>query len=57
MPDPLIILAPARSFTTIVGTMLGQHPNMYSVPEVNLFSHETMRERERLPSKPPTLGM
>jgi hypothetical protein len=26
--------------------MLGQHPKMYSIPEVNLFSHETMRERE-----------
>jgi hypothetical protein len=38
-------LAPARSFTTVVGTMLGEHPQMYGVLETNLFRFATMRER------------
>lgn len=47
MADPLlIILAPPRSFTSVVCAMLGQHPQMYGLPEVNLFSAETMRERQ-----------
>ena len=44
MADPLFILAPHRSFTSIVCTMLGQHPQMYGVPELNLFVTETMAE-------------
>ncbi|GIX45850.1 MAG: sulfotransferase family protein [Candidatus Tectimicrobiota bacterium] len=46
MHDPVIILAPPRSFTSIVCGMLGQHPQLYGLPEVNLFVAETMRERE-----------
>ena len=45
MGDPLIILAPPRSFTSVVCAMIGQHPQMYDLPEVNLFVAETMRER------------
>lgn len=45
MTDALIILAPPRSFTSVVCGMLGQHPQMYGLPEVNLFVAETMRER------------
>jgi hypothetical protein len=44
MPDPLFILAPHRSFTSIVCTMLGQHPQMYGLPEMNLFLTESMEE-------------
>lgn len=47
MHDPVIILAPARSFTSVVCAMLGQHPEMYDLPEVNLFAAETMRERQK----------
>jgi hypothetical protein len=46
MSDPVIILAPPRSFTSVICNMLGQHPQMYGLPEVNLFVAETMRERE-----------
>jgi hypothetical protein len=46
MEDPLIILAPPRSFTSLVCTMVGQHPQLYGVPELNLFVAETMRTRE-----------
>lgn len=36
MPQPLFIVAPPRSFTSVVGGMLGQHPQAYGLPEVNL---------------------
>jgi hypothetical protein len=45
---PLFILAPPRSFTSIVCAMLGQHPQMYGLPETHLFSAETIAEREKL---------
>jgi hypothetical protein len=40
----LIILGPPRSFTTVVSAMLGQHPQIYGLPEVHLFTAETMAE-------------
>lgn len=40
----LFILAPPRSFTTIVSHMLGQHPQMYGLPETHLFCAETVAE-------------
>lgn len=45
---PLVILAPPRSFTTIISAMLGQHPQMYGLPELHLFSGETLGEWWRL---------
>ena len=42
--DPLFVLAPPRSFTSVVGTMLGQHPQMYGLPETHLFGCATMAE-------------
>jgi hypothetical protein len=44
MKPPLIILGPPRSFTTVVSAMLGQHPQMYGLPEVHLFGVETIAE-------------
>jgi Sulfotransferase family len=44
LADPLFILTLPRSFSSIVGAMLGQHPAMYGLPELNLFSAETMTE-------------
>jgi len=35
---PLFILAPPRSFTSVICGMVGQHPQMYGLPEVNLFA-------------------
>jgi hypothetical protein len=43
MADPLFILSPPRSFSSLVCAMLGQHPQMYGLPEVHLFEDETMR--------------
>ena len=41
---PLFILAAPRSFTSVVCAMLGQHPQMYGLPELHLFGAETIGE-------------
>src|SRR5262249_3007107 len=41
---PLFILAPPRSFTSVVCAMLGQHPQMYGLLETNLLNSSTMEE-------------
>jgi len=38
----LVILTPPRSFSSVVGGMLGQHPDMYGMPETNLFTAGTI---------------
>ncbi|MEO0983951.1 MAG: sulfotransferase [Cyanobacteria bacterium J06639_14] len=43
-PEPIFILASPRSFTSLVCAMLGQHPEAYAVPEINLFVTETLRQ-------------
>jgi hypothetical protein len=40
--DPLFILAAPRSFSSVVNAMLGQHPQMFGLPETHLFGDETM---------------
>lgn len=44
MPEPLILLAPPRSFTSVVSAMIGQHPQMFGLPEVHLFSADSVVE-------------
>lgn len=44
MRPPLIILTPMRSFSSVVCAMLGQHPQAYGLPEVNLFIADTVGE-------------
>ena len=39
---PLFILASPRSFTSVVCAMIGQHPQMYGLPETNLFGFRTV---------------
>lgn len=48
MPAPLLILCPMRSFSSVVCAMLGQHPQAYGLPEVNLFIADTVGELMRL---------
>ena len=40
--QPFFILCPLRSFSSVVCTMLGQHPDMYGFPELNLFIADTL---------------
>lgn len=49
--DPLFILAPPRSSTSIICAMLGQHSQTYGLPELNLFSAETLGEWMNLASQ------
>lgn len=44
---PLFILCPMRSFSSIVCAVLGQHPETYGLPEVNLFVADTVGELMR----------
>lgn len=38
MAAPLFLLAPPRSFTSVINAMLGQHPQAFGLPELNLFN-------------------
>ncbi|HEV7859196.1 MAG TPA: sulfotransferase [Pyrinomonadaceae bacterium] len=42
--DPIIVLAAPRSFSTVTCAMVGQHPQLYGLPETFLFTHETVGE-------------
>lgn len=39
----LVILTSPRSFSSVVGGMLGQHPDLYGLPETNLFTADTVQ--------------
>jgi hypothetical protein len=41
---PVFVLAPPRSFSSVVAAMLGQHPQLYGLPELQLFGAETMAD-------------
>ncbi len=44
MQEPLFIIAPGRSYTSLIGGMIGQHPQIYGLPEVNLSHVDTLGE-------------
>jgi len=44
MTTPLFLLAPPRSYTSVINAMIGQHPQLYGLPELNLFNVETLKE-------------
>lgn len=46
--QPLFILAPPRSFTSVICGMVGQHPEMFALPEVNLFAADDYDGLSRL---------
>lgn len=49
-PRLLVILSPPRSFSSVVSTMIGQHPELYCFPELHLFVGDTVGQvlaRER----------
>lgn len=47
MSEPLFILAPPRSFTSVVCAMIGNHPQMLGLPETNLFAADSLAELSR----------
>ncbi|TCP63417.1 sulfotransferase family protein [Rhodovulum bhavnagarense] len=44
VPDPVFVLAAPRSFTSLITAMIGQHPELYGLPELNLFQCDLMEE-------------
>lgn len=42
MAPPLFLLAPPRSYTSLVNAMLGQHPQAFGLPELCLFNVERL---------------
>src|SRR5277367_299883 len=48
---PLFVLAPPRSYTSVIAAMIGQHPELAGLPELKPFSYRTVGELEAsLPS-------
>lgn len=43
---PVLVLAPARSYSSVVAAMLGQHPALFGLPELKLFAYPTIGELE-----------
>ncbi|MCH2169959.1 sulfotransferase [Myxococcota bacterium] len=43
-PPPIFVLAPPRSFTSLINAMLGQHPECFGLPELMLFNVEYLGE-------------
>jgi hypothetical protein len=48
-PAPIFLLAPPRSFTSVICGVLGQHPELFGTPELNLFRARTMSDFINLP--------
>jgi len=49
--SPIFVLSTARSYSSVVTTMIGQHPDLVGLPELKLFCCETIGELEAsLPS-------
>lgn len=44
MAPPLFLLAPPRSYTSLINAMLGQHPQAFGLPELCLFNAYTLKE-------------
>lgn len=42
MAAPIFLLAPPRSYTSLVNAMLGQHPEAFGLPELCLFNVEKL---------------
>lgn len=60
MHAPLIILCPPRSFSSVVSTIIGEHPELYGFPELHIFVGETVDEiirREAKASRPGPAGL
>src|SRR5258707_15024500 len=43
---PILVLAPPRSYSSVVTTMIGQHPDLVGLPELKLFAYRTIAEME-----------
>ena len=44
MAPPLFLLAPPRSYTSLINAMVGQHPQLLGLPELNLFNVRLLKD-------------
>jgi sulfotransferase family protein len=44
--SPVFVLTTARSYSSVVATMIGQHPELAGLPELKLFCYPTIGELE-----------
>ncbi len=44
MAAPLFLLAPPRSYTSLINAMIGQHPEAFGLPELNLFNVRSVKD-------------
>jgi hypothetical protein len=44
MPQLLIMLSPPRSFSSVVSTIIGEHPDLYGFPELHIFVGDTVQD-------------
>lgn len=44
MAAPLFLLAPPRSYTSLMNAMIGQHPQAFGLPELNLFNVQQLKD-------------
>ncbi|MEM9455548.1 MAG: sulfotransferase [Myxococcota bacterium] len=44
MVAPLFLLAPPRSYTSLINAMLGQHPQAFGLPELCLFNGKRLKD-------------
>ena len=49
-PEPLFILCPPRSYSSVISGIIGQHPQCYGLPELNLLIGDTLGEVWNHPS-------
>lgn len=48
MTEPVFLLAPPRSFTSLACAMVGNHPDLIGLAETNLFAADTYDELSRI---------
>jgi Sulfotransferase family len=44
MSKLVIMLSPPRSFSSVVSTMIGEHPDLYGFPELHVFLGDTVQD-------------
>jgi hypothetical protein len=44
--QPVFVLTTARSYSSVVTTMIGQHPELMALPELKLFAYDTIAEMQ-----------
>jgi hypothetical protein len=43
---PVVVLAVARSFSSVIGAVIGSHPQLYALPELHVWGSDTVADWE-----------